>query len=37
MRLDKTVEPTIFYVGFNMEDPVLGTPAESVAASCGRP
>ena len=27
MRLDKTVEPTIFYVGFNMEDPVLGTPA----------
>ena len=27
MRLDKEVEPTIFYVGFNMEDPVLGTPA----------
>jgi oligopeptide transport system substrate-binding protein len=27
MRLDKTVEPTIFYVGFNMEDPVLGAPA----------
>ena len=24
MRLDKEVEPTIFYVGFNMEDPVLG-------------
>jgi ABC-type transport system substrate-binding protein len=27
MRLDKEVEPTIFYVGFNMEDPVLGGPA----------
>ena len=27
MRLDKTVEPSIFYVGFNMEDPVLGTAA----------
>jgi ABC-type transport system substrate-binding protein len=27
MRLDKEVEPTIFYVGFNMEDPVLGAPA----------
>jgi oligopeptide transport system substrate-binding protein len=25
MRLDKTVEPTIFYIGFNMDDPVLGT------------
>ena len=25
MRLDKEVEPTIFYVGFNMNDPVLGT------------
>ena len=27
MRLDKAVEPSIFYVGFNMEDPVLGAPA----------
>ena len=27
MRLDVTVEPSIFYVGFNMEDPVVGTPA----------
>lgn len=27
MRLDKTVEPTIFYIGFNMNDPVLGAPA----------
>jgi oligopeptide transport system substrate-binding protein len=27
MRLDKEVEPTIFYVGFNMGDPVLGVPA----------
>ena len=27
MRLDKTVEPAIFYVGFNMGDPVLGAPA----------
>src|SRR5437016_10499810 len=27
MRLDKTVEPSIFYIGFNMDDPVLGTPA----------
>jgi ABC-type oligopeptide transport system substrate-binding subunit len=27
MRLDKEVEPTIFYVGFNMEDPVVGAPA----------
>ncbi len=27
MRLDKTVEPSIYYVGFNMEDPVLGVPA----------
>lgn len=26
MRLDKTVEPTIFYLGFNMDDPVVGTP-----------
>ena len=27
MRLDRTVEPTIFYVGFNMQDPVLGAAA----------
>ena len=27
MRLDKKVEPTIFYVGFNMDDPVVGAPA----------
>jgi peptide/nickel transport system substrate-binding protein len=27
MRLDKTVEPAVFYVGFNMEDPVVGAPA----------
>ena len=27
MRLDKEVEPTIFYIGFNMEDPVVGAPA----------
>ncbi len=27
MRLDKEVEPTIFYVGFNMGDQVVGTPA----------
>ncbi len=27
MRLDKTVEPSIRYVGFNMEDPVVGTAA----------
>ncbi len=27
MRLDKTVEPSIRYIGFNMEDPVVGAPA----------
>jgi ABC-type transport system substrate-binding protein len=27
MRLDKTVEPSIRYIGFNMEDPVLGAAA----------
>jgi ABC-type transport system substrate-binding protein len=27
MRLDKVVEPSIRYIGFNMEDPVVGTPA----------
>lgn len=25
MRLDREVEPTIFYIGFNMNDPVLGS------------
>ena len=25
MRLDREVEPTIYYIGFNMNDPVLGT------------
>jgi oligopeptide transport system substrate-binding protein len=27
MRLDKTVEPSIRYIGFNMEDPIVGTTA----------
>jgi oligopeptide transport system substrate-binding protein len=27
MRLDKTVEPSIFYIGFNMDDPLVGAPA----------
>lgn len=27
MRLDKEVEPSVFYIGFNMEDPVIGTAA----------
>ena len=27
MRLDKEVEPTIFYIGFNMDDPVIGAAA----------
>jgi len=27
MRLDKTVEPSIFYIGFNMDDPVVGAAA----------
>ena len=27
MRLDRMVEPSIRYIGFNMEDPVVGTPA----------
>ena len=27
MRLDKEVEPSIFYIGFNMDDPVVGHPA----------
>jgi ABC-type transport system substrate-binding protein len=27
MRLDKEVEPSVFYLGFNMEDPTVGAPA----------
>jgi ABC-type transport system substrate-binding protein len=27
IRLDKEVEPSVFYLGFNMEDKVVGTPA----------
>jgi len=27
MRLEKSVDPTIHYIGFNMNDPVIGTPA----------
>jgi oligopeptide transport system substrate-binding protein len=27
MRLDKTVEPAVYYLGFNMEDAVVGKPA----------
>jgi oligopeptide transport system substrate-binding protein len=27
MRLDKEVEPTIFYIGFNMDDAIVGAPA----------
>jgi ABC-type transport system substrate-binding protein len=27
MRLDKEVEPSVFYLGFNMEDPLVGAPA----------
>ncbi|MGH7894218.1 MAG: ABC transporter substrate-binding protein, partial [Candidatus Binatia bacterium] len=27
MRLDKTVVPSVYYLGFNMENPQLGTPA----------
>ena len=27
MRLDKEVEPSVFYLGFNMDDPTVGTPA----------
>jgi ABC-type transport system substrate-binding protein len=27
MQLDKTVRPAIFYLGFNMDDPVVGAPA----------
>jgi peptide/nickel transport system substrate-binding protein len=27
MRLDKTVEPAVYYLGFNMDDPVVGAAA----------
>jgi ABC-type transport system substrate-binding protein len=27
MRLEKAVEPDVFYLGFNMNDPVVGAPA----------
>jgi ABC-type oligopeptide transport system substrate-binding subunit len=27
MRLDKEVEPSVFYIGFNMEDKTVGAPA----------
>ncbi len=27
MRLEKSVEPGIYYLGFNMDDPVVGAPA----------
>jgi ABC-type transport system substrate-binding protein len=27
IHLDKEVEPSVFYIGFNMEDPVVGAPA----------
>jgi ABC-type transport system substrate-binding protein len=27
MRLEKTVSPAIYYLGFNMDDPVVGAPA----------
>jgi ABC-type transport system substrate-binding protein len=27
MRLDKAVDPDVFYIGFNLDDPVVGTPA----------
>lgn len=26
IRLEKSVEPSVFYLGFNMDDPVVGTP-----------
>ncbi len=38
MRLDKEVEPTIFYIGFNMDDPVVGRAGgRARRASCARP
>ena len=27
MRLEKSIDPDLFYAGFNMDDPVVGTPA----------
>jgi ABC-type transport system substrate-binding protein len=27
MKLEKSVDPDIYYIGFNMNDPVIGTPA----------
>ena len=36
MRLDKEVEPGVYYLGFNMDDPVVGTPAGERGASCAR-
>jgi len=27
MQLEKTVDPDVYYIGFNMDDPVVGTPA----------
>jgi ABC-type transport system substrate-binding protein len=31
MRLEKSVEPSIFYLGFNMDDPTIGAPAGAKA------
>jgi ABC-type transport system substrate-binding protein len=30
MRLEKTVTPAVYYLGFNMDDPVVGMPAGEV-------
>jgi ABC-type transport system substrate-binding protein len=27
MRLEKAVQPSVYYIGFNMDDPIVGTPA----------
>jgi ABC-type transport system substrate-binding protein len=27
MQLEKSVDPDVYYIGFNMDDPVIGTPA----------
>ena len=27
MQLEKSVDPDVYYIGFNMDDPVVGTPA----------
>ena len=37
MRLDKTVEPSVFYIGFNMDDPSSARRQASAPASCARP